>query len=186
MHINKNRFMYILNKGVIKMIHNQKDVKGVINSAFKKYGYELQSENGRCFIDNRKFRIYFVNIQVRKDKYVMDMVIKEKKEDGNWVEKVRKFLPFTNGAYLPVQMDSLIQSLFSMGYLGLAPDNLDIEKDKLFEQIAKKHLYINTLETQKSDSLDFHDVSVWGIKAAFDEIFETALKLGYKMGKDMK
>lgn len=175
------------------MIHTQKDVKNAINSAFKKYGYELQSENGRCFIDNRKFRIYFVNIQIRKDKYsdfddkyAMDIVIKEKKEDGNWLEKVRKPVPFTNGAYLPTQMDSFIHNLFSMGYLGVTPDNLDIDKDKLFEQIAKKHLYIDTLETQKSDSLDFHDVSVWGVKAAFDDIFEAAMELGYKMGKEKK
>lgn len=38
--------------------------------------------------------------------------------------------------------------------------------------IAAKHLGIKTLETQKSDSLDFHDVSVWGIEAALKAAFE--------------
>jgi hypothetical protein len=50
--------------------------------------------------------------------------------------------------------------------------------DKLLDtkltEIAKEHLRIETLETRNSDSLDFHDVSVWGIKAAL----EAAFKLG--------
>jgi hypothetical protein len=37
---------------------------------------------------------------------------------------------------------------------------------KMFAQIAREHLHIETLETRGSDSLDFHDVSVWGVKAA--------------------
>lgn len=44
--------------------------------------------------------------------------------------------------------------------------------DKTFEQIAKEHLHIQTLETQNSDSLDFHDVSVWGVKAALQAAYE--------------
>ena len=33
-------------------------------------------------------------------------------------------------------------------------------------KIAQEHLFIDTLEEQKSDRLDFHDVSVWGVEAA--------------------
>ncbi|MFM6991694.1 MAG: DUF6900 domain-containing protein, partial [Rhodoferax sp.] len=33
--------------------------------------------------------------------------------------------------------------------------------NKLLEQIAKEHLFIETLETQHRDRLDFHDVAVW-------------------------
>jgi hypothetical protein len=36
-------------------------------------------------------------------------------------------------------------------------------------------LGIKTLETRRSDSLDFHEVSVWGIKRA--------LEVAYHMGK---
>ena len=48
--------------------------------------------------------------------------------------------------------------------------------NKQLEQIAKQHLFIETLETQNSDRLDFHDVSVWGVKAALEAAFEAAAK----------
>ncbi|WP_373321308.1 DUF6900 domain-containing protein [Vogesella indigofera] len=32
--------------------------------------------------------------------------------------------------------------------------------EQIFTQIAQKHLGIETLETRKSDSLDFHDLAV--------------------------
>ncbi len=35
--------------------------------------------------------------------------------------------------------------------------------DRTFTEIASKHLNIPTLRTRKSDSLDFHDVSVWAV-----------------------
>ena len=38
--------------------------------------------------------------------------------------------------------------------------------DALVARLAKEHLDIDTLETRKSDSLDFHDVAVWEVKAA--------------------
>ena len=47
--------------------------------------------------------------------------------------------------------------------------------DQLLEQIAKQHLFIDTLETQSSDRLDFHDVSVWGVKAALQAANEAGL-----------
>lgn len=47
--------------------------------------------------------------------------------------------------------------------------------EKQLEEIAKEQLFIETLETRMSDSLDFHDVSVWGVKEA--------LKLAFELGK---
>jgi hypothetical protein len=38
--------------------------------------------------------------------------------------------------------------------------------DQLFTDIACEHLGIDTLDTRQRDSLDFHDVSVFGVKAA--------------------
>lgn len=38
--------------------------------------------------------------------------------------------------------------------------------DKVITEIAREHLGIETLEERKSDRLDFHNVSVWGVKAA--------------------
>lgn len=45
-------------------------------------------------------------------------------------------------------------------------------RDQQLQQIALDHLFIETLETRKSDSLDFHDVSVWAIKTALQAAFE--------------
>ncbi|MCK4862615.1 MAG: hypothetical protein KAS85_11940 [Rhodobacteraceae bacterium] len=45
----------------------------------------------------------------------------------------------------------------------------------LLISIARKHLFIETLEERKSDSLDFHDVSVWGIQAALEAAYAAGL-----------
>ena len=46
------------------------------------------------------------------------------------------------------------------------------------EALAKEHLFIDTLETRKSDSLDFHDVSVWGVKNALEAAYEAGRLAG--------
>ena len=43
--------------------------------------------------------------------------------------------------------------------------------DKNFTAIARLHLHIETLETRHSDRLDFHDVSVWSVKAALEAAY---------------
>lgn len=48
----------------------------------------------------------------------------------------------------------------------------------MLETIAKNFLGIGTLTPQNSDSLDFHEVSVWSLKAALEE--------AYKAGKEGK
>ncbi len=48
--------------------------------------------------------------------------------------------------------------------------------DALFTRIAQKHLRIETLETRNSDRLDFHDVSVWGVKSALQAAFDAGLR----------
>ena len=50
------------------------------------------------------------------------------------------------------------------------------DPNQQLEQIAKEHLFIETLESQHSDRLDFHDVSVWGVKAALQAAFEAGRK----------
>jgi hypothetical protein len=54
--------------------------------------------------------------------------------------------------------------------------------EQLFTAIAKKHLSIETLATRRSDSLDFHDVSVRGVRAAL----EAAYKAGFEAGKKVR
>ena len=46
------------------------------------------------------------------------------------------------------------------------------QRDKTLAEIAAKHLHLETLETRKSDSLDFHDMAVWSIKAALESAYE--------------
>lgn len=46
-----------------------------------------------------------------------------------------------------------------------------IIKHKTIEQIARKHLCIETLETRNSDALDFSDQAVWSIKAALEAAY---------------
>ncbi|AGI69864.1 hypothetical protein OAN307_c45070 [Octadecabacter antarcticus 307] len=43
--------------------------------------------------------------------------------------------------------------------------------EALLLEIAAKHFHLETLETRNSDSLDFHDVSVWSIRAALEAAF---------------
>jgi hypothetical protein len=50
----------------------------------------------------------------------------------------------------------------------MTPETLD----KLLQAIAQEHLLIDTLETRHGDSLDFHDVAVWGVRSALQAAFE--------------
>ena len=58
------------------------------------------------------------------------------------------------------------------------PTQADIDRflHKKLAEIARQHLRIETLDTCGSDRLDFHDVSVWGVKAAL----QAAYNLGRK------
>ena len=47
--------------------------------------------------------------------------------------------------------------------------------DELLAAIAKEQLRIDTLETRNSDSLDFHDVAVWSVKAALEAAYRAGL-----------
>jgi hypothetical protein len=49
---------------------------------------------------------------------------------------------------------------------------------ELFTDIAREHLFIETLEERQSDSLDFHDVSVWGVKNALLHAYQAGLRAG--------
>ena len=42
---------------------------------------------------------------------------------------------------------------------------------KTIEKIAKKHLWIDTLDIRGLDSLDFHEVAVWSIEKALTEAY---------------
>lgn len=58
------------------------------------------------------------------------------------------------------------------------PSNREPTLDELLAAIAKESLHIDTLETRKSDSLDFHDVAVWSVKAALEAAYRAGLAAG--------
>ncbi|ABK44554.1 conserved hypothetical protein [Magnetococcus marinus MC-1] len=49
-------------------------------------------------------------------------------------------------------------------------------KPGIFSRIALDYLFIDTLETRKSDSLDFHNVSVWGVQSALEAAFQAGVE----------
>jgi hypothetical protein len=46
------------------------------------------------------------------------------------------------------------------------------DRDAVVHTLAREHLYIDTLDTRGSDSLDFHEVAVWGVRAALEAAYE--------------
>lgn len=62
------------------------------------------------------------------------------------------------------------------------PRKKAVSKDELISQIAQQHLSIETLAIRNSDSLDFHDVAVWSIKAALEAAFEAGKTQAKKKG----
>ncbi len=58
--------------------------------------------------------------------------------------------------------------------------------EQLLTQIAQSTLGIETLETRKSDSLDFHDVAVWCLRDALEAAFNAGVEQGRKAAKSDK
>lgn len=58
--------------------------------------------------------------------------------------------------------------------------------EQLLTQIAQSKLGIETLETRKSDSLDFHDVAVWCLRDALEAASNAGVEQGRKAAKSDK
>ena len=58
--------------------------------------------------------------------------------------------------------------------------------EQLLTQIAQSKLGIETLETRKSDSLDFHDVAVWCLRDALEAAFNAGVEQASKAAKSDK
>ena len=52
--------------------------------------------------------------------------------------------------------------------------------DTILTLIAQKHLSIETLETRRSDRLDFHDTAVWCLKDALEAAFQAGVEHAMK------
>jgi hypothetical protein len=58
--------------------------------------------------------------------------------------------------------------------------------EQLLTQIAQNKLGIETLETRKSDRLDFHDVAVWCLRDALEAAFNAGVEQASKAKKSDK
>jgi hypothetical protein len=52
--------------------------------------------------------------------------------------------------------------------------------EALILEIATRHFFAETLETRNSDQLDFHDVAVWAMRAALEDVYEAGRIAGAK------
>jgi hypothetical protein len=52
------------------------------------------------------------------------------------------------------------------------------------DRIAKEHLRLETLETRRRDSLDFHDLPVWCIRKALEEAYNAGARAA-QPGRDL-
>ena len=52
--------------------------------------------------------------------------------------------------------------------------------EALILDIATRHFFVETLDTQNSDRLDFHDVAVWAMRAALEAAYEAGRVAGAK------
>ena len=60
-------------------------------------------------------------------------------------------------------------------HAGIARCEYEVAVDTELASVARRILDIPTLDTRKSDALDFHEVSVWQLRAA--------LRLAHRMGR---
>ncbi|WP_227460190.1 DUF6900 domain-containing protein [Cupriavidus pauculus] len=60
------------------------------------------------------------------------------------------------------------------------------QNETILTLIAQKHLGIETLETRRSDSLDFHDVAVWCLRDALEAAFNAGVEQGRKATQSEK
>lgn len=60
--------------------------------------------------------------------------------------------------------------------------NEKLKIERIVEKIAQEVLNISTLEERNSDSLDFYEVSVWGLQEALIKAYEEGNKNAIKDG----
>lgn len=58
-----------------------------------------------------------------------------------------------------------------------------MKKEQLLQKIAEECLRLETLETRNTDSLDFHECSVWSIKEALEMAYQAGLEAAKKAEK---
>ena len=60
------------------------------------------------------------------------------------------------------------------------------KKNATIDKIARESLGLETLETRRSDSLDFHDMAVWSIREALEAAYNAGLQAAITPTKVLK
>jgi hypothetical protein len=58
------------------------------------------------------------------------------------------------------------------------PTDPNAARDAILMEIAERHLFLETLETQNWDRLDFHEHAVWAVRSALEAAFEAGRRAG--------
>ena len=123
----------------------QKDVRLEIAEIAKELGYCVVHFNGKYFIDNRKYKVYFVNGKRSSYNYsdvfaeiTCDFVVKKVNQNGKLEEVGRKTLKTTN-QFLKTKVQDLLIGFRRLGYLGVSVDNWDFDLDNELKSIAKEY-----------------------------------------------
>lgn len=84
--------------------------------------------------------------------------------ERNGVEHCKRYIESLVDAPTQEQFQQLLPTLES-----------SVSSAELFEQIARKNCSVDTLAVRNSDSLDFYEVSVWGLKSALEEAYNAGM-----------
>ena len=94
----------------------------------------------------------------------------------------------------PKALQVILSNIFDMYRLSIAQGKrLQFKEQKesnmsVIENIARKELGIETLETRKSDDLDFYDLAVWQIKSALHKAYVAGMNTaanGHSFSEDL-
>ena len=67
-----------------------------------------------------------------------------------------------------------------------AANNTDVIDDTILAPIARSRLDIETLLTRNADALDFHDVSVWGVRHALGDAYRVGLAASAPLAETLR
>jgi hypothetical protein len=63
------------------------------------------------------------------------------------------------------------------------PAKPETNMNAILEKIAQNILDLDTLETRRSDELDFHDLAVWQLKAALEAAYKAGAEVGITLAR---
>ena len=164
-----------------------RNIKIQMQNLMKTYGYTFNlSDNNHLSIETDSESLSILDLVEKNGTYTFTYRYSVKR-GKSWNINMLNRYSFTDGtirdslaqfAYLLDQRTSLNDIKRSSYESAKAVKEGKLSVEKGLENIANNVLGIDTLETRNSDSLDFYEVSVWGIKEA--------LMQAYNMGKNSK